>query len=498
MFAAEIPFVGRLAEHMTLFLTGLLERVFGPGVSDAVLGRFSWADFCVLFCFLLLVFVIHRALSWMLRWRMRRAEARAENKDWRDRLFQTFAKPFYLLVWVYGVYFAASPILRKLTGTGGSHPLVEFFDVTLDLGLFVCLFWLFFRLTRILEDRLGPLSAKSENRLDDALVRLLGRSLRVIVPVIGLILALPVIGLPVAYSGVVSKISGLLIIGAVSWILFQAVGAAERLILSKYDVGRADNLQARKIYTQVHVLSKTVYFLIGLFGAASALMLFEEVRRFGTSILASAGVIGVIVGFAAQRTIANLFAGFQLAVTQPIRLDDVVIVEGEWGRIEEITLTYVVVRIWDERRLIVPLSHFIEKPFQNWTRVSADLLGSVFVWADYSLPLAELRPAVQRIVESCKTWDRRFWNLQVTDATDRAMQLRVLATASDASSAWALRCEIREKLISFIQQKFPQCLPRVRAEVAGVEVARVHVPASGNRGSRSVPEGEGSSEHSSL
>jgi small-conductance mechanosensitive channel len=182
-------------------------------------------------------------------------------------------------------------------------------------------------------------------------------------------------------------------------------------------------------------------------------------------ILASAGIVGIIIGFAAQRTIANLFAGLQLAMTQPIRLDDVVIVEGEWGRIEEITLTYVVIHIWDDRRLVVPLSYFIEKPFQNWTRVSADLLGSVFVWADYTLPIADLRPAVQRIVEGCQDWDRRFWNLQVTDTTDRAIQIRVLATASNASKAWDLRCEIREKILGFLQQQYPQSLPKVRTDL---------------------------------
>jgi small-conductance mechanosensitive channel len=150
-------------------------------------------------------------------------------------------------------------------------------------------------------------------------------------------------------------------------------------------------------------------------------------------------------------------------MTQPIRLDDVVVIEGEWGRIEEITLTYVVVKIWDERRLVVPLSEFIEKPFQNWTRVSSSLLGAVTVWVDYSLPLAKAREAVQRFVESSPLWDRRFWNLQVTDANERAMQIRVLATAADSGKAWDLRCELREKIISFIQQQHPNGLPRMRA-----------------------------------
>jgi len=254
---------------------------------------------------------------------------------------------------------------------------------------------------------------------------------------------------------------------AVALILFQAVNIGEKAVLTKYDINVPDNLQARKIYTQIHVISKTLYVIIGLFTVASILMLFEEVRRFGASILASAGVVGIILGFAAQKTIANLFAGFQLAMTQPIRLDDVVIVEGEWGNIEEITLTYVVVQIWDERRLVVPLSYFIEKPFQNWTRATAQLLGSVFVWVDYSLPLDEARRALKGIIENHPLWDKRFWNLQVTDATEKTMQIRVLATAADSSKAWDLRCDIREKFITFIQKNYPRSLPLVRMDFAG-------------------------------
>ncbi|MEI9864995.1 MAG: mechanosensitive ion channel domain-containing protein [Limisphaerales bacterium] len=210
-----------------------------------------------------------------------------------------------------------------------------------------------------------------------------------------------------------------------------------------------------------------VYAVISLFTIASILMLFQEVRQFGTSILASAGVVGIVIGFAAQKTISNLFAGFQIAMTQPIRLDDVVIVENEWGRVEEITLTYVVIRIWDDRRLIVPLGYFIEKPFQNWTRTSADLLGSVFVWVDYTLPLDEVRQALKEIIEPHPLWDKRFWNLQVSDATERTMQLRVLATTADASKGWDLRCAIREQLIAYIQKNHPQSLPQFRTQIGG-------------------------------
>jgi small-conductance mechanosensitive channel len=288
-------------------------------------------------------------------------------------------------------------------------------------------------------------------------VPLLGKCLRVAVPVMGVILGLPVLALPSEYAGLLAKGTSILLIVAVALISFEAVGLGEKVVVMKFDIGVADNLQARRIQTQLQVISKTLYFLIALFTVASILMLFEEVRHFGASILASAGVVGVIFGFAAQKTIANLFAGFQIALAQPIRLDDVVIVEGEWGRVEEITLTYVVIHIWDDRRLIVPLSDFIEKPFQNWTRVSAQLLGSVLLWVDYSLPL-------RQIIEASPLWDRRFWNLQVSDTSERTMQIRVLCTAADSSKAWDLRCEVREKLIAFVQKNHPQSLPRLRAE----------------------------------
>jgi len=198
------------------------------------------------------------------------------------------------------------------------------------------------------------------------------------------------------------------------------------------------------------------------------LMLFAEVREIGASLLASAGIVGVVAGFAAQKTIANLFAGFQIALAQPMRLDDVIVVEGEWGRVEEITLTYVVVRIWDDRRLVLPLSYFIEKPFQNWTRTSAELLGSIFVWVDYSFPVEEGRKALKQIIEASPAWDKRFWNLQVTDANEQTMQLRILATSANSSVLWNLRCEIREKFIAYIQARHPLALPRLRVQRDGL------------------------------
>jgi small-conductance mechanosensitive channel len=455
-----------LAASLATLISDGMQHLFGPGVVAQGIGSLSWADLATLLVFVLLALCINGLAAGILAAASRRAKTRPDGGGWRGQVFRAVGKPAYLLIWIYGAYLAATPLMPRLPSDSGPSLLRHLVGGLFDLGVFVAALWVFIRLTRALEVWLALLTKKTESKLDDLVVPLLGRSLRVIVPVLGIIFALPLIGLPSDYSGVVAKASSILLIGTVAWILFQTVNLLENAVLAQYDITAADNLQARKVYTQVHVLSKTLYVIIGIFTAASILMLFEEVRRFGTSLLASAGVFGIIVGFAAQRTIANLFAGFQLAMTQPIRLDDVVIVEGEWGRIEEITLTYVVVHIWDDRRLVVPLSYFIEKPFQNWTRVSAKIMGSVVVWADYSLPVSELRLATQKIVESCKDWDRQFWNVQVTEATDRAMQIRVLATAADSGKAWDLRCEIRERLIDFLQKEHAASLPRTRADIS--------------------------------
>uniref|UniRef100_UPI0035648557 mechanosensitive ion channel family protein n=1 Tax=Hydrogenophaga sp. TaxID=1904254 RepID=UPI0035648557 len=229
------------------------------------------------------------------------------------------------------------------------------------------------------------------------------------------------------------------------------------------------NMEARRIHTQTQVLSRVVQGMVWFVGAALLLMTFPAVREIGASLLASAGVLGIVAGFAARPVLGNIIAGLQIGISQPIRLDDVVIVENEWGVIEQITGTYVVVRIWDDRRLIVPLQYWIEKPFQNWTRSTSELTGTVYLWVDYRMPLAPLREALQRACDTSELWDRRVALLQVTEAGERAMQLRCLVTAASAPAAWDLRCHVREYLIEFIQSEYPQYLARQRAEVGLVE-----------------------------
>lgn len=227
----------------------------------------------------------------------------------------------------------------------------------------------------------------------------------------------------------------------------------------------ADINRARRLQTQVRVFARSGMFVIGLLGAGSVLMTFPSVRQVGASLLASAGLAGIVVGFAAKPVLSNFIAGLQIAFTQPIRIDDVLIVEGEWGRVEEITGSYVVFRIWDNRRMIVPLDWFTTKPFQNWTHVSPELLGTVFLWVDCRMDVGPLREELKRLCEGSELWDRRVCVLQVTDMTERAMQIRCLVSSADAGTGFDLRCQVREGLIAFMQRSFPEWLPSVRLAI---------------------------------
>ncbi len=312
---------------------------------------------------------------------------------------------------------------------------------------------------------LGSFAKKSKGILFKSLVKHLRAPLMLLIPLMALSVTQAYAPFSPNVRDAIGQILSISITITIAWLIAKFTFVIEDLILNSYRMDVEDNLKARKIHTQLQFLKKTVVLVIAVIALALILMSFEQIRQLGTVILASAGVLGIIIGFAAQRSISTLLAGLQIAITQPFRIDDVVIVEGEWGRIEEIALTYVVVRIWDLRRLVLPISYFLEKPFENWTRESAEILGTVYMYADYTVPVQEVKKELQRILKNSEFWDGKVWNLQVTNLTERTVELRALMSAQDASLAWNLRCEVREKLLLFIQSTYPDALPKVRAEL---------------------------------
>lgn len=260
------------------------------------------------------------------------------------------------------------------------------------------------------------------------------------------------------------QLRSILLIFSFTWFIIVAIRIAKNQFLKQFDVTTANNLRARKFYTQFSIIERIAIFVVVLFGLGIALLTFEGVEEIGVSILTSAGIAGIVLGLSAQKVLGTIFAGIQIAIAQPIRIDDVVIVEGEWGRIEEIKLTYVVVKIWDKRRLVLPTTYFIEKPFQNWTRNSSDILGTVYIYTDFDLPIDELRQELTRLLNATDLWDRKVDVIQVTDVTEKTMELRALMSARDAPTAWDLRVYVRENLLMFIKENFPDSLPRTRLE----------------------------------
>ena len=428
------------------------------------------------------VVIVGVALAVQLLLRLLRRLARREDAEsarilaeglrgveWLKVAVGALIPPLTLLLWAWGVY--AALLLSITLAQGGGAP--SFLRVAIDEVRIACeitaLFWFLLRLIRVVEVELRRWATHKGSAWIDVLVAVGMRALRLIVPLLGALMAVSALSVPQWAAQPLERLVELLLIGAIGFILVQLINTFEEARLGELVPDAKDDLEARTVKTRVKVFRKVAVAFILLITAGAMLMTFDSMRTMGTSVLASAGVLGVIVGFAAQKTLSLILAGLQIAFTQPIRLGDVVIVEREWGRIEEIRLTYVVVRIWDLRRLILPINYFIEKPFENWTRRKADLLCSVVLYFDYTVPLKALRGELDRVLDESSLWDRRLKNIQVTDSKPEGIEVRVLVSAADSDTGWDLRCELREKLIDFMQRNYPESLPRMRAELASAK-----------------------------
>jgi small-conductance mechanosensitive channel len=287
-------------------------------------------------------------------------------------------------------------------------------------------------------------------------------------PLLGLYLLLPAAG-PAAEQPWLPPLLVSLLIAGIALLLVRLARVLEDQLSHRLTMDVADNLRARKFHTQFRILRQVLTLIIWILAGSAIMLQFDGFRQFGRGLLASAGIASLVIGFAAQRALGNLIAGFQIAITQPIRLDDVVVVENEWGRIEEITLTYVVVKIWDDRRLVLPISYFLEQPFTNWTRRTAEILGTVFLHVDYSVPLDALRARLTELVDGHADWDGRVAEIVAFEARPTTLEIRALVSAADSGAAWRLRCHVREGLVTYLQQNYPSALPRFRAEMTSPE-----------------------------
>jgi len=347
-----------------------------------------------------------------------------------DNQLQAWSRQFPAWVWNWGVVIAALLIgfIIKLIITG----ILHFYKNTKDYSLF------------------------------KSIITHLGKPLNFFVPLLILNFMLPLIKLGKVFLDPLDRIAGILIIIAFASLLISAFRIFEDYIYHQYDLSKEDNLEERKVRTQLIFIRKVVIMIVVLVSLSIILLSFDSVRKIGAGLLTGVGIGGIIIGFAAQKSLSNFLAGLQIAFTQPIRIDDVLVVEGEWGRVEDITLTYVVLAIWDQRRLILPITYFIEKPLQNWTRSTSQILGTVFLYVDYTFPVDSLREELNRLLKTSRLWDKRVGVLQVTDSKEHTIELRALMSARNSSEAFDLRCYVRENLLKYITATMPDSLPQTR------------------------------------
>lgn len=447
-----------------------MDQEVAPGI--------TWLKLITCLGLLLSVLIVERALARWLHSALGRAGSKWVDPNLASVSLKKLSKPISLLIWVYGSYLALSPLYVHFQRAVGVNPVHTAMRKFAEVGGILAIVWLLYVLFHLGDDCFRNGHAVS-GRSVGGLWSHCRKPFRLLFVLILMRIPLPVLeGFPILYSPILNGLS-VLLIASVAWLTISALSAGEEMLLSHYSIDREDNLSARTVQTQVRFARKLLASVVIVVTVASILMLSEKVRQLGTGILTSAGILGIVVGLAAQRSIANLLVGLQIAVTQPVRIDDVVVIEKEWGRIEEITSTYVAVRLWDLRRLMVPLSYFIEKPFQNWTRTSAEIIGTVYLHTDYLVNVEVLRQELLKILHQSTLWNGRVCALQVTDARKDGLELRALMSASDASKAWDLRCEVREKLVLFLQENCPSSLPRVRVEMETSQQERSQKGAPG-------------------
>jgi len=393
--------------------------------------------------------------------------AMVNDRSTKTAVVRALLTRFDLWIWGCGVYTLLAWHFNGLLGStmGQDWGSPARLSANLQAITILALSSLAGRLIYVTNRPLRALAAGDSSHWESVLAVLCADALQIGIPVVATIFVFGRLGLPASIASKSRDIVTALVILATGYLACRQVNLAADKIIQSHRVRGGVDLRSRALYTEVTSLRKAIVVVLAFLTVATAMIFCAPLRHIGTSLLASAGIITVLAGVVVQRSLGQFFAGFQMALTQPILLDDVVVVEGEFGKVEEITLAYVVLQLWDQRRLVIPISYFLEKPFENWTRRSTELLGTVFLYFDYHLPVNELREEFDRYIEAHPAWDRRTKSLLITDARETSMQLRALVSAANPDKLWNLRCDVREALITYVQQKHPAHLVKTRVVV---------------------------------
>ena len=466
---SELSLVEWVCRSFAITIDGLsafLSQVLGPWSQSDLFLQVTPAKLILGFLSALLIIVLLRIARRILK-RIRREPKTSESQRyWMDGLLHAFRKGLGLFAWITALFLFVAPLLPHLAIALNSQAPFEIASRLAEIGYFVSLVVFAYFAVRLVGGWLNHLAQRQPRRWYDPTFPLVGQLIYYNFLLISFQYLIELLRLPGSAAAISSKVVSIVSIVVNTVMLIQMVRALEDIAMVRTEHHGYDTYRYRGLQTRLRVLRQLIIFVLVIICAATILMNFDPVRQIGTGLLASAGVAGVIVGLAAQKSLSTIIAGLQIALTSPMKIDDVVVVDGENGQIEEISLTYVVVKVWDQRRLILPITYFIDKSFQNWTRSSSELLGTVFLYVDYMVPIDELRAEANRLVSESALWDKRVFGVQVTDWKTDSIEIRILVSAAASGKLFDLRCEVREKLLAYLQQLEPSAFPRVRNVVA--------------------------------
>ncbi|HEX4202031.1 MAG TPA: mechanosensitive ion channel domain-containing protein [Chthoniobacterales bacterium] len=443
-------------------LSASLSLVLGPWSQRDLFLQITPAKLVLGLVSALIIRLLFQVARFFLRKHSKKPRTDTSERYWIDGVLPALRKGINLFSWVTAGLLFVSPLLPHLALASNSQAPFQITSRLAEIGYFLSLIVFVYWIVRSIDRWLNQLARHQPRRWYQPTFPLVGQLIYYDFLLTAFHYLINLLDLPGGAAAIASKIVGIVSILVNTVMVIQMVRALEDIAQVRTEMRNYDTYRYRSLQTRLRVLRQLIIFVLVIICAATILMNFDPVRQIGTGLLASAGVAGVIVGLAAQKSLSTIIAGLQIALTNPMKIDDVVVVDGEYGQIEEISLTYVVVRAWDQRRIILPVTYFLDKSFQNWTRSSSELLGTVFLYVDYLVSIDQIRATAKQVVSDSSLWDKRAFGVQVTDWKTDSVEVRILVSAGTSGKLFDLRCEVREKLLTYLQQREPNAFPVVR------------------------------------